>query len=595
MNTSSITVRLDMLRKFMHRRKLSAFIIPTTDPHSSEYTPAYWECRKWISGFEGSAGTVAVTMTDAALWTDSRYFLAAEEQLKDTEFHLIKEHVEGSPSIAQWIISRLKSGESIGIDGWVFPMSDAEYLRNELKKHNILLNSKYDPFNIIWKERPFIPINIINLQSLKYAGETATSKIERLRKKLHFLNADGILISALDEVAWLLNLRGTDVECNPVFVAYCLVLTNTVKLYINKVKTTKVFSYLKKHHIQVCPYEEIEEDLKSINNLRLLLPPETNVTLVEATRHNYILSQSSPIAQMKAIKNTAEIDGFHNAMLRDGIALVKFLRWLYPAVKAGGQTEMSVDQKLTSLRAEHPLFRDISFPTIVGYKAHGAIVHYEAKPKTNSELKPEGLLLIDSGAQYQDGTTDITRTIALGKPTEEEKHIYTLVLKGHIALSRTKFPVGTSGTQLDLAARYSMWQEGYNFGHGTGHGVGSYLCVHEGPHQIRMNYVSAPIMAGMTVTDEPGLYLSGKFGIRIENMLLVIPYKETAFGKFLAFEPLTLCPIDTTPIDFSLLSKIEIDWLNNYHKTVKELLFPLLNDKEDKIWLTKATQPISIK
>ena len=594
MTERTIAERLKLFRTYMQNHGMEAFIVPSADPHGSEYTPAHWECRKWISGFTGSAGTAVITLTGAALWTDSRYFLAAAEQLEGTGFTLMKQRVAGTPSVAEWLTMELNKGDTVGIDGHVFPVEEAESLHGELAKYGVSLVTGPDPFDEIWQDRPAIPLYPIVRQPLEYAGETVEGKVERLRAKLHDLGCDAMLVSALDDVAWLLNLRGSDVECTPVFVAYCLVLEDEVRLYVNEVKTTVVAAYLKEQHIRALPYEQVEDDVKRLKDVRLLLPPETNASMAEAAKSSVILVHPSPVASMKAIKNETEITGFHNAMLRDGIALVKFLRWLRPAVEAGGQTEISIDRKLTSLRAEQPLFKGLSFPTIAGYKDHGAIVHYEAVPETDRELKPEGLLLIDSGAQYWDGTTDITRTIALSEPTAEEKHIYTLVLKGHIALSRLRFTAGASGTQLDLAARRAMWAEGYNFGHGTGHGVGSYLSVHEGPHQIRMNYMPAPIVAGMTVTDEPGLYLTGKFGVRTENVLLAVPYKETEFGWFLTFEPLTLCPIDRCPIELSLLDETEVAWLNDYHKTVKDKLLPLLTDKEDKEWLVKATTPIQL-
>ena len=590
---TEIAKRVALLRGFMSQHGLDAFVIPSTDAHGSEYVPAHWESCKWISGFDGSAGTAVITQSSAALWTDSRYFIAAAAQLANTPFELMKERVAGTPGIAEWLCSQLGEGSQVGIDGHVFSAAEAQSLQEELQKKGIALNDQFDPMAAIWTDRPEIPTAEISAQPLQYAGESVASKTERLRQKLHEAGCDAMLVSALDEIAWLLNLRGEDVHCNPVFVAYCLVNLSEVTLFVNKNKISeKVHSLLMRQGVIILPYESIEKSLSEMPSCRLLLPGSTNAAVKKAAGHCNVRMLPSPVALLKAVKNPTEIEGFCNAMLRDGVALVKFLRWLKPAVTQGGVTEMGVDRKLTALRAEQDLYKDISFDTIAAYAEHGAIVHYEATPETDCELKPEGFLLLDSGAQYQDGTTDITRTISLGKPTAEERRVYTLVLKGHIALSRAKYPEGTCGTQLDLAARYAMWQEGYNYGHGTGHGVGSYLNVHEGPHQIRMNHVPTPLAAGMTVTDEPGIYLEGKYGVRIENTLLVVPYRQTDFGNFLGFEPLTLCPIDTEPIELEMLTPVEVKWLNDYHTEVCRKLMPLLYNEEDRQWLASATQPL---
>lgn len=393
-----------------------------------------------------------------------------------------------------------------------------------------------------------------------------------------------------------MNLRGSDVHCNPVFVSYLLIGPESATLYINKVKLQGgVEAYLRQHGIRIDDYQNVKSGIKAYDGYSLLLDPEeTSYSVfkaVETVDTVDVVCQTSPVPYMKAVKNEAEIKGYRSAMLKDGIAMVKFLKWLKPAVEAGGETEMSVDRKLTALRAEQPLFRDISFDTIAGYADHGAIVHYEATPETDRKLEPHGLLLLDSGAQYQDGTTDITRTIALGPVTDDEKHVYTLVLKGHIQIELCKFPRGAAGTQMDILAREAMWREGMNYLHGTGHGVGSYLNVHEGPHQFRMEWMPTPFVEGMTVTDEPGIYLAGRFGVRIENTLIVEKYMETEFGEFLQFDSLTLCPIDTTLIDKSMLLQEEIDWLNSYHARVYSELAPHLND-EEQVWLREATLPI---
>lgn len=591
-----INDRLASLREVMRREHLAAFIFPSTDAHQSEYVAAHWQGREWISGFNGSAGTVVVTLTSAALWTDSRYFLAAEEQLKGTEYQLMKLKIEGTPTIAQWLAQELADVESpeVGIDGMVNSYHSATALISDLRKlGGISVRTNFDPLSIVWKNRPAIPQNPVEIQPMEYAGESVSSKITRIRKALRELHADGMLVSALDDIAWTLNLRGTDVHCNPVFVSYLLISSDEVKLFVDEEKVSaEVRSYLQENGISLYIYNKVEEALRNYSEYNILLDgDETSYYLWKTVKCQEIVVTTSPIPAMKAVKNATEIQGYRNAMLRDGVAMVKFLMWLKPAVEAGGQTEISIDKKLTSLRAEQPLFRDISFDTIAGYAAHGAIVHYEATPETDIPLKPEGLVLIDSGAQYQDATTDITRTIALGPVTEEMKHIYTLVLKAHIQLELVKFPDGASGTQLDAVGRECMWREGLNFLHGTGHGVGSYLNVHEGPHQIRMEWMPAPLRAGMTLTDEPGLYLAGKFGVRTENTVLITDYKKTEFGKFLQIEPLTLCPIDTTPIDTNIMLPEEIDWLNQYHQKVYEKLAPYLSETEKK-WLRNATKAI---
>lgn len=593
---NEIELRLARLRELMKREHLSAFIFPSTDAHQSEYVADHWRGREWISGFNGSAGTAVVTMKSAALWTDSRYFLAAEEQLEDTEYQLMRLKMEGTPTITEWLGKELQDVQSpeVGLDGMVNSYNYVKDLSYSLRKlGGITLRTNLDPLEQIWENRPSLPANPVEIQPLEYAGETLASKVVRIRKSLRELHADGMLVSALDNIAWTLNLRGTDVHCNPVFVSYLLIESDKVSLFVDDNKLSpEVKQYLQDNQVSLYNYNKVEKCLESYSEYNILLDgDETSYYLWKTVKCQEIVAAASPIPAMKAVKNKAEIEGYRSAMLKDGVAMVKFLKWLKPAVEAGGQTEISIDEKLTSLRAEQKLFRDISFDTIAGYAQHGAIVHYEATPETDVVLKPEGLILIDSGAQYQDGTTDITRTIALGAVSEEMKHIYTLVLKAHIQLELVKFPDGASGTQLDAVGRECMWREGYNFLHGTGHGVGSYLCVHEGPHQIRMEWMPTPLRAGMTLTDEPGLYLAGKFGVRIENTVLISDYMSTEFGKFLQIEPLTLCPIDTTPIDVDMLLPEEIDWLNAYHHSVYEKLSPFL-DEEEKIWLENATKPI---
>ena len=611
---SIIDQRLELLREELRREHLSAFIFPTTDPHNSEYTADHWKGREWISGFNGSAGTAVVTLHAAALWTDSRYFIAAAQQLEGTEYQLMKLKIDGTPTIAEWLGRQLASHPSpltphlspltsyeVAIDGMTSTANYVEELKEELRQQGgITLRTNLDILQRIWTDRPSIPMNPIVPQPLEYTGEETSSKLTRIRQALRRQHADGMLMASLDDIAWTLNLRGSDVHCNPVFIAYLLITTQTATLFVHEEKlTAEAHKALAPHPspltpISTAPYTSVKDALARYPEYNILVDPdEVSYALMQAVKAPATVREPSPVPAMKAVKTAAEQEGFRQAMLRDGIAMVRFLHWLKPAVAAGGQTELSIDRKLTALRAAQPLYRGLSFDTIAAYQAHGAIVHYEATPETDVPLRPEGLLLLDSGAQYQDGTTDITRTIALGPVTDEQRKVYTLVLKGHIQLQLLRFPDGASGTQLDAIARHDLWHEGLNFLHGTGHGVGSYLNVHEGPHQIRMEYKPAPLRAGMTVTDEPGIYVEGQFGVRIENTLLIQPHQETAFGRFLQFETLTLCPIDKAPILPDLLTPEEIRWLNDYHQTVYDKISPHL-DEAERAWLREATKPLEL-
>ena len=597
MNT--IAERLELLREELRREHLSAFVFPTTDPHNSEYTADHWKGREWISGFTGSAGTAVVTLQSAALWTDSRYFIQAAEQLKGTEFQLMRLKIAGTPTIAEWIASELSTlnaqrSTEIGMDGMVNTVAVVEEMKEALRqKGGITVRTNFDPLARIWRDRPLVPRNPVEIQPMELAGEDVRSKLARIRKALHEQHADGMLVAALDDIAWTLNLRGSDVHCNPVFVSYLLIASNKATLYVNKEKVDgEVLRYLKEQGVEVADYAEVGKGLQDYFEYNILIDPdEVCYTLYQKVTRN-IVRGTSPIAAMKAVKNERERLGFRSAMLRDGIAMVKFLKWLDENIGKQTLTEISVADKLEALRAEQPLYRGLSFDTIAGYEAHGAIVHYEATPETDAVLQPKGLLLLDSGAQYQDGTTDITRTIALGPLTEEQRRVYTLVLKGHIQLQLLRFPEGASGTQLDAVARKDLWKAGYNYLHGTGHGVGSYLSVHEGPHQIRMEWRPARLHAGMTVTDEPGVYLEGRFGVRTENTLLIVPAEETECGRFLQFETLTLCPVDKAPIVREMMLQEEIDWLNQYHQRVLDTLSPHLSPSETD-WLREACAPLT--
>lgn len=587
-----IRERVALLRTFMQEKGIRAFIVPSTDPHSGEYVPEFWESRKWISGFTGSAGTAVITDETGGLWTDSRYFLQAASQLEDTGIMLFKDRLPETPSIAEWLGSVLSPGDKVGIDGWVNTTAEAENLQKQLQAYGLQLVSTEDPFQRIWKGRPSLPLNPPFILPLSYAGKNCTEKIAEIREQILLNHADAILLSALDEIAWTLNLRGSDVHCNPVFISYLFITDTTTTLYILPEKITpEIKQYLNDNQIEVKPYQAIEADLHHYTGKGIQLTPGTNYALYQAASHNQIIRHESPVLYMKAIKNETEIQGFHHAMIKDGIAMVKFLFWLKNTVKNSQETELSIDRKLYNLRAEQKDFKGISFDTIAGYQAHGAIVHYEATEETNATLHPEGLLLLDSGAQYLDGTTDITRTIVLGPVTKEQKTDFTLVLKGFIELSMAEFPHGTCGTQLDVLARQFMWKFGINYGHGTGHGVGHFLNVHEGPHQFRMNHMPALLLPGMTVTNEPGIYKAGKHGVRTENTMLIVKSKETEFGAFYKFEPLTLCPIDKEAILPEMLSYEEKQWLNNYHSLVYDRLNASLNTDE-QAWLKEATSPI---
>lgn len=649
-----ITTRVDALRSWMREHNLSAFIFPSTDPHTSEYVPDHWKTREWISGFNGSAGTAVVTLTRAALWTDSRYWLAADEQTAGTPFEVVRcgRNVATTKELVEWISkeSTAPAGDEgevpvVGIDGWCVPQSYAVSLQCAVDAAGMTLCTDFDPTTALWTDRPTLPTSPIEIQPLEYAGETAESKINRIREAVYGAGANATIITQLDDIAWTLNMRGTDVHCTPVFVAYLTILPDSATLYVDAAKLSpEVRHYLNEINVQTAPYQAIADDLSrssELRGLRFLIDPDTtnsaiydhlamadtldsrsvfpddfyanamSIAIANTTPVTVpIVEAECPVAQMKTLKNSAEIRGMHNAMLKDGVAMVKFLKALSQIIRQGENhhmldiTEIGVDKMLTALRAEQNGFRDISFDTIAGYGHHAAIVHYEASPETDIPLQPHGLLLLDSGAQYVDGTTDITRTIALGPLTDDERRDYTLVLKGHIRLATAVFPEGTSGTQLDVLARYAMWQDHKNYGHGTGHGVGSFLSVHEGPHQFRMNWMPAPLRAGMTITIEPGIYIAGSHGVRIENTMQIVEDLSSVSpsligekanvqnGVWLRMEPLTLCPIDTKPIVMEMMAPDELLYLNNYHARVREAILPLLTDEDDRQWLIKATEPI---
>lgn len=589
--------RIERLRELMEREKIDAFIIPSSDAHNGEYIADHWKSREWISGFTGSAGTAVVTMKSAALWTDSRYFLQAEEQLDGTEYQLMRLRMEGTPSITEWLGAELaeKSGATVAIDGSTSTYNTVQAMTMALRKQGgITLRTNLDPMSRIWTDRPALPQKPIRKHPMEWAGTTAADKLTAIRRRLAAVHADGMLVSALDDIAWTLNLRGADIECNPVFIAYLLIASRGATLFTECSRVSdEVKEYLNDNGVELRPYNKIGEGLAQYFEYSILMDGNETAALMPryVPSRTQVIYAPSPIPLMKAVKNEAETAGFRRAMVSDGVAMVRLLKWIKPAVAKGGVTEMGVDDKLTALRSEDPAYVEKSFETIAAYESHGAIVHYEPTVDSDIELRPEGLLLLDCGAQYDCGTTDITRTIPLGPVSEEQRLVYTLVLKAHIRLEMAQFPAGANGTQIDAIARSVLWSRGYNYLHGTGHGVGAHLCVHEGPQQIRMEYVPTALKAGMTITDEPGVYLAGRFGVRIENVLLIVGGDSTECGNFLRMEPLTLCPIDTTVIDRWLLDDYEVEWLNDYHRRVYEELAPHLADDERQ-WLAEATAAI---
>ena len=601
-----ITQRVEALRHWLRERNLTAYIFPSTDPHMGEYVPDHWKGREWISGFNGSAGTAVVTLTRAALWTDSRYWLAAEEQLAGTPFEVIRcgRNVATPEELVAWIALDKNEAYGIAYDPWVNTVRFAHDLRWADLAGGVDTWNRDDACGDLWTDRPPLPLAPIEIQPLEFAGQSAAEKLAIIREEVRRNHANAILITQLDEIAWALNLRGSDVHCTPIFVAYLLVLPDKAVLYTNPAKITpEVAAYLSQLHVETRNYEDVRSyysDYLFDTDLRVQVDPDVLCEALYLDNSQEHVDAPSPIPLLRAVKNEAEIAGFRSAMLKDGVAMVKFLKTLSPLPRKGESlapldiTEMGVDKLLTALRAEQPGFRGLSFDTIAGYGAHAAIVHYEATPETDIPLEPHGLLLLDSGGQYQEGTTDITRTIPLGPLTDQEHLDYTLVLKGHIRLATAVFPEGTTGTQLDVLARYAMWQHHKNYGHGTGHGVGSFLAVHEGPHQFRMNYVPATLRAGMTVTIEPGIYIAGSHGVRIENTMLIQrhapSHNEGEPSGWLCLEPLTLCPIDTTPILWDLMQPDEIAYLNHYHARVREALLPLLDDEADRAWLIAHTE-----
>ena len=585
---------LEALREEMRRLNVDAVIIPGTDPHQSEYICDHWKFRDWISGFTGSNGTAVVTLDQAALWTDSRYFLQAGIELEDSGFVMMKENMGNDPTIHEWLREVLDEDAVIAIDGRLYSAQDANLLERFCGENGFMLATEFYPADRIWTDRPARPSEPAFVHDVQYAGEEASDKIERLLTVLEDNDATAMLVTALDDIAWLLNLRGNDVAFTPVVIAFAYISRNNRELFIDENKITdEVRQHLKQCGMRVRNYDDIVHFLERVSEHEVVLldPNRVSDTLANALPCQKVYFRS-PITDLKCIKNERQIEGFRHAMERDGAALVRLFKWIEETAPTGTINEVDVWNKGMVFRAQQDLYREDSFAMICGYKEHGAIVHYEATDESASTLHGEGILLVDSGAQYLDGTTDITRTITLGNPTAQEKHDFTLVLKGHLALQRAKFPVGTTGCQLDVLARLPLWQEAMTYGHGTGHGVGHFLGCHEGPQSIRTNLVNVPLQPGMITSNEPGLYKTGEYGIRTENLLLTVEAEKTEeFGDFLTFEPLTLFPYDLQLIDRDMLSNEDVAQINDYHRMVRERITPLLN-ADEAAWLAEKTKEI---
>lgn len=596
MSNSVINLRLDAIRSLMRENGINVYIIPNFDPHLSEYPPERWNTRKWASGFTGSAGSAAISLNEAALWSDSRYFIQAENELKGTGYTFFKDGMPETISLNDWACQQAGNGGVIAADDTAFSYNEGTKMKNLFAAKGVNLCFNFSPIDKLWDDRPSIPENEIFVHEIEYAGEAFESKYSRIMQETQKRGADAILLSALDDIAWAFNIRGCDVKFNPVVVAYAYLSNDKKVLFIEKCKLTdKVEAYFNENGIEIKPYNEIEQYLANVEaGVKVLADPaRTNFRLCNILNgKEALVATTSPIAIMKSVKNSVEIEGTQNALTRDGVAMVNFLYWLDSNIGKIEMSEISIADKLRSFRAEQPLFIGESFGTIAGYGGHGAIVHYRATEESDATLEPRGFVLVDSGGQYLDGTTDITRTIPLGELTEEEKKCFTLVLKGHIAIAQAQFPQGTRGAQIDAFARIALWKEGYTYMHGTGHGIGHFLNVHEGPQNIRLEENPTPLMPGMMTSNEPGVYLSDRFGIRTENIILTVENKETEFGRFYEFKTLTLCPIDTRAVDTSIMTDEEIDWLNQYHKQVYETLSPMLNCPQSE-WLKERCAPIS--
>jgi Xaa-Pro aminopeptidase len=586
---------LEALREAMRKVNVGAVIIPGTDPHQSEYVNPHWKVRDWVTGFTGSNGTAVVTMNAAGLWTDSRYFLQAADQLQDSGFDLHKEDIPGEATVTEWLAEQMEENEILAVDGRLFSIVKANQLEEFCGANGFRFATDFAPADTIWTDRPARPMTKAFVHDVKYAGEEVASKIERVLSAVEAMGADAIFIPALDEIAWTLNVRGADVECNPLVVSYLYLSRDEKVLFVDAEKIdAEVAAHLNSVGVELKPYDDVQKWLNkevSMGTTVLLDPNKVSDTLARALEC-YKVYGASPVAPLKAIKNEVQIEGTRKAMERDGAALVRLWQWIEKMAPTGTINEMDVAEKAIECRSVSDMYRGESFGMIAGYKGHGAIVHYSASPESASTLNAEGLLLVDCGGQYLDGTTDITRTMSLGNPTASEKHDYTLVLKGHLAIGRAIFPVGTRGSQLDALARIYQWQEMMTYLHGTGHGVGHFLGVHEGPQNIRLNENPTTLKPGMITSNEPGLYKAGQYGIRTENLVLTVPAGHSEeFGDFLKFETLTLFPYDKNLIDLTMLSAEEVAQVNAYHAEVRSRLTPYLNE-EEQAWLNARTEAI---
>ena len=587
----NINERISMFRQGMQENDVDAYIIPSSDPHQSEYVAEHWKSRAWISGFTGSAGIAVVSKRHAGLWTDSRYFIQGEKELQDSEFELHKVYNQGSPQFIDWLLENLQEGNTVGCDGSLFSFQQIRLYAGKLARKGIILNATLDLMLSTWTQRPSLPSGQVYELPIKYTGESRLSKINRIRVKMKDEGSDTHLISTLDDIAWIFNIRGSDVTYNPVIIAYSIITANKAILFLDSSKLSDDLKVkLEEDGITILPYDAIWKYLNEMDEQADILIDESTIShkLYQAINSKNKINRRLPSIDMKAIKNEVEIGHFRNVMKKDGVALIKFYRWLEDNI-GSGITEHDCVLKLAECRASQDGYKSESFGAIVGYKGNGAIVHYSPSDEGSAEISNDGILLVDSGGQYIDGTTDITRTISLVNITEEEKNAYTRVLKGNIALDKAIYPTGTLGVQLDTLARVYLWEDQLNFLHGTGHGIGFFLNVHEGPQGFHPGVASRSknaILEGMVTTNEPGYYEAGKFGIRIENCLLTIKEGDSSSGEFLKFETLTLFPIDTSLINFDLISDSEIKWLNDYHGKVLERLSPYL-EADEKEWLEK--------
>ncbi len=588
--------RIAQLRRAMAQAGVDATIIPRTDPYQSEYLADHWQSVRWLTGFTGSAGTLVVTADDALFWTDSRYFLQAADQLEGTGIELMRDGLPDTPSIETYLADHLTAGNTLGIDGMLFSIARTDALRELFEPLGVRIMVDFDPIDELWKDRPALPAGKIFVHDIKYAGRSAAEKIADVRAEVAASGADAVFISDLAEIAWVLNIRCDDVACNPVATAFLYISGDEVVLFTDPAKVDEpTAEYLRANGVSVQSYTDVRQYLSWLPaSVKVLLSASQSAGQLVSILGERSVVGGSAVAMLKAVKNPTQIAGMRAAMVRDGVALVQSMVELEQRLADGVRTtEMDVDRILTRHRSGQPLYFDNSFDTIAGYGEHGAIVHYEATGETDAEIDGGNLLLIDSGAQYLDGTTDITRTIAIGEPTAEQRHDFTLVMKGHIALASAVYPAGTRGVQLDVLARQYLWREGLTFLHGTGHGVGQFLNVHEGPQSIRMNDTFAPLVPGMITSNEPGLYRSGKWGIRCENLILTTEAMTTDYGSFLRFETLTLFPFDRTLFDTSMMTPDEIAWVNDYHALVRRSLMPALTDEAERRWLDEHTLPLN--